>query len=163
MVRAVLDAAFGDDRVSRMVDRIRASDLYWPELELVAADGDDVVGHVMVSGTALVSDVGKRVVAQLTPLAVRPDRQRGGLGGALVAAALDAADHDGQPLVVLEGSPTYYGARGFVWAPAHGIRIDLPDWAPEEAAQVALLSAFDPRDPALRGRIAYPESMSAHD
>jgi putative acetyltransferase len=159
-IRAVLEAAFADDDVSAMVDRIRAFDLHWPELELVATEDDDVVGHVMLSGTALESDVGKRVVAQLTPLAVRPDRQRRGVGAALVAAALAAADEDGQPVVGLEGSPAYYGALGFEWAPAYGIHIELPDWAPKEAAQVALLSAFEPGDPTLRGRIVYPESMS---
>ena len=34
--------------------------------------------------------------------------------------------------------------------------MELPDWAPREAGQVALLATYDPDDQTLRGQISYP-------
>ena len=42
------------------------------------------------------------------PLSVRPDRQRRGVGSALMHAVLGAADALGEPLVALLGSTAYY-------------------------------------------------------
>jgi putative acetyltransferase len=81
------------------------------------------------------------------------------VGTALIEHALAAADRAGEPLVVLEGSPDYYGARGFEFAGDHGLSLPLPDWAPRAAAQVALLSTYDPDDVTLRGRVVYPPSF----
>ena len=39
---------------------------------------------------------------------------------------------------------------------SYGIEIHLPSWAPPEAAQVKLLTSFDPDDPTLRGTVVYP-------
>ncbi|QIX25192.1 N-acetyltransferase [Nocardioides sp. JQ2195] len=160
-VRRVVDAAFEDTAVSTMVRGIRTSEFFRPDLDLVAVADGEVVGHVMVSGTTLRGEAGERTIAMLTPLAVRPDTQRQGIGTLLIAAALGAADDRGEPLVVLEGSPAYYGARGFTSSVAHGIHITLPGWAPPEAAQVALLSAYDPEDPSLRGDVVYPPAVAA--
>jgi len=61
--------------------------------------------------------------------------------------------------VVLEGSPRYYGRLGFRFALDHGISIELPDWAPPEAAQVYLLANYEPN---VRGRVDYPPSIAAY-
>jgi putative acetyltransferase len=142
-----------------MVAAIRASPRYRPGLALVARLDDRVVGFVMLSGTDLVDDSGvRREVLTLTPLAVVPEVERRGIGSALVRAALEEADRSGEPLVVLEGSPRYYGRLGFVHAPAHGIHMKLPEWAPPEAAQVFPLSSYDPR---TAGRVEYPPAIAA--
>ena len=57
----------------------------------------------------------------LSPLAVAPPYQRQGIGSALVRSAVEACDRMGEPLVVLEGSPEYYGRLGFEHAVPHGI------------------------------------------
>jgi putative acetyltransferase len=167
-IRKVLVAAFGDDEVADGVDRIRESWIYRPATSLVAvsegelSDGlvsdGEVVGHVMITGCTITSDAGERTVAMLTPLAVSPERQRRGIGAALVRAALAGAEEAGEPFVVLEGSPTYYGALGFVPAREHGIEPDhpMPEWAPPDAFQVYPLPAYDPADATLRGAISYP-------
>jgi putative acetyltransferase len=145
--------------VDDMVAAIRRSPRYRPGLAFVARCEHGVVGFVMLSGTDLVDQSGhRREVLTLTPLAVTPDHQRQGIGSALVRAAVDAAERLGEPLVVLEGSPRYYGRFGFRFAGDHGITIDLPAWAPPEAAQVLLLPAHDPR---LRGHVDYPPAIAA--
>ena len=144
--------------VADMVAAIRRSPRYRPELALVACCGPDVVGFVMLSGTDLVDRHGqRRDVLTLTPLAVAPDYQRRGVGAALVGAALAAAGRD-EPLVVLEGSPRYYGRLGFQFAGDHGITIDLPEWAPPEAAQVFPLPGYET---SVRGHVDYPPAIAA--
>ena len=51
-----------------------------------------------------------------------------------------------QPLVVLEGNPLYYGRFGFEHSRRYGIEIDLPSWAPPEAAQVLRDSEVRPSE-----------------
>ena len=162
-IAAVVGAAFGSGTEVLLVERIRASPEYIADLALVAELDGEVVGHVMISGATLVSDDGERSIAMLSPLAVAPDHQRNGIGAALVRAAVDGTDQRGEPLVIVEGDPRYYGRFGFEHAQLHGIEITLPDWAPPEAAQVMLLSSYDPDDETLRGRVVYPPAFDGLD
>ena len=66
----------------------------------------------------------------------------------------------GEPIVILEGSPLYYGRLGFEPATKYGIEIHLPEWAPPEAAQVMRLTAFDPNDPTLQGTVVYSPAFA---
>lgn len=159
-VGEVLRRAFAHQPgVADMVAAIRVSPRYRAGLALVARVGPQVVGFVMLSGTDLVDEAGtRREVLTLTPLAVAPEYQRHGIGTALVRTAMQEADQRGEPLVVLEGSPRYYGRLGFSFAPTHGISIELPHWAPREAAQVCPLSSYDP---IVRGRVEYPPEIAA--
>lgn len=155
-IREVVTAAFGSDAEADLVERIRSSPEYLPEAALVAVEDGRLVGHVMISRAVLRNDDGERAICMLSPLAVAPDRQRLGIGSALVRAAVASVAEQREPLVILEGNPGYYGRLGFEPSVAHGIDIDLPDWAPPEAAQVMLLPSYDGGDPELRGRVVYP-------
>jgi putative acetyltransferase len=147
--------AFGGDVEPAMADAIRASDGYVPELSLVATAGDDVVGHVISSWVGL--EGSERRLLQLGPIGVLPERQGMGIGSALVRASLDAAKGLGEEVLLLEGSPAYYGRFGFVRADELGLRPPpqaLYDWA----FQVAILvdGAEVPR-----GRVVYPPTFPA--
>jgi putative acetyltransferase len=155
-IAAVVRAAFGSDAEARLVDAIRASGEFVPALSLVAVADGRVVGHVMVSHVGLHDGPTVRSVASLSPLAVVPELHGQGIGGALVRAVVACAEERGEPMVVLEGAPAYYGRFGFEPGPAHGIHIDLPSWAPPEAAQVMCLRGYDP---AWRGQIVYPPAF----
>jgi putative acetyltransferase len=149
-VARVIEAAFGDASVATFAERIRASPGYVPELAFVTEEDGEVVAHTMLSRVRLAGpDVD---VLILTPMAVRPDRQRQGVGQALVEAALTAADEAGEPLVLVEGVPSYYPQFGFVSATAAGIERPDPR-IPEAAWMVRPLHAYDPE---LRGRVVYP-------
>jgi putative acetyltransferase len=158
-IREVVAAAFGSDDEADLVDRIRASPEYIAEAALVAETVAGIVGHVMISHARLRHAAGERSIVMLSPLAVRPDHQGTGIGGALVRAAVSVADARGEPFVVLEGSPAYYGRFGFEHSLRYGVEIHLPDWAPPEAAQLIRLTAFEPDDATLRGTVVYPPAF----
>ncbi len=155
-IAEVVRSAFGSEAEARLVDAIRASAEFVPALSLVAVADGWVVGHVMVSHVGLHEDATVRSVASLSPLAVVPELHGQGIGGALVRAVVARAEELGEPMVVLEGAPAYYGRFGFEPATAHGIDIDLPSWAPPEAAQIMRLQGYDP---AWRGQIVYPPAF----
>ena len=89
-----------------------------------------------------------------TPVA--PSFQRRGIGAALVREVVWRADDAGEPLVVLEGNPSYYARLGFEHSVPLGIDIDLPAWAPAEAAQMLRLRTYDP---SIRGHLVYPPAF----
>ena len=154
-IRQVVVAAFESEPVvADIVERIRASDGYVPSLSLVACEEGEVLGHVMLSRTEVQVDAKARhEVLILSPLAVRPDRQRQGIGGALVSAAVALADERHEPAVVLQGSPAYYPRFGFHDSRTLGITMELPDWAPPEAGMALPLSGYEP---SIRGHLIEP-------
>lgn len=159
----VVRAAFSHHQtVPRLVELIRASPQYLPELALVARRDGAVVGHVMISRAQLVDDESGLThdVLTLSPLAVAPSAQSQGVGSALVRGALELAERRPEPLVTLEGSPRYYPRFGFRDCREVGVTIDLPDWAPREAGQVYLLPSYVP---SVRGRLVYPSAFSSYD
>jgi putative acetyltransferase len=157
-IREVILAAFAHHReVADLVDAIRRSPHYEPELSLLARVDGAAAGFVMISHATLVyDDLATHDVLTLSPLGVAPEHQRQGVGSALVRTALAAADRTGAALVTLEGSPAYYGRLGFRYAPDLGVHIRLPDWAPAEAAQVYPLTGYRPD---VRGRLDYPPAF----
>ena len=146
---ALIDAAFGDTETSEFTAKIRASPGYVPELTFVADDDGDLVGFTMLSYVA----AGARDVLILTPMAVRPDRQRAGIGKRVVRAAVAAAEGRGEPVVLVEGVPSYYPQFGFVSAARLGF--EAPDPRIPDAAWMALpLSAWDPT---IGAPVVYPD------
>lgn len=158
-IAAVTAAAFGKPTYAALPAALRATEHSRPDWCFVAVDDENVVtGHVMVSTAFLDSDDGDRLeIPNLSPLAVAPDRQRQGVGRALVEAAVAAVDADGEPFVVLEGSPAYYGRLGFEDARGHGVTLPLPDWAPPSAGQLRPLAGYR----RLPGAVVYPPAVQA--
>jgi putative acetyltransferase len=156
-IAEVVARAFGSPTEARLVDAIRASSGFVPAWSLVAIADSRVVGHVMVSYVALLDENVEHRVPSLSPLAVDPDVQGTGIGSALVRSVAQRVDDANEPLIILEGSPQYYGRFGFQYATPLGITITLPDWAPAEAAQVLPLRSYDPK---VRGHVQYPPAFT---
>jgi putative acetyltransferase len=128
-------------------------------MSFVATIGDQVVGHVLLSASRL--DAPRRLVdvLVLSPLGVLPGFQNRGIGTRLIEHALAAAEGQGAPLLFLEGSPDYYGKRGF--GRADGVGFRSPSLRiPAPAFQVARLSAYEPW---MTGTLVYSETFWALD
>lgn len=153
---AILDVhrrAFGGEVEPRMADAVRRSDGWVPELSLVAELDGVVAGHVLTSWVGL--EGSSRRLLQTGPIGVLPEHQGRGLGSALMRATLDAVRALGEPLVLLEGDPGFYGRFGFVRADEHGL-VPPPEALYDWAFQVAVL---DDSAPLPRGRVVYPPTF----
>jgi putative acetyltransferase len=156
----VVSAAFGEPPHGRVVQMMRALQTSGAaRASVVAVAGEELVGHVGLARGWVDARRELVEVMVLSPLSVRPDRQRRGVGTALVAAALQTAADRGAPAVFLEGSPDYYGRRGFGSASALGF--ERPSTRiPDPGFQVALTSSYQPW---MTGRLIYPEAFWTTD
>jgi len=116
VIAEVVRGAFGSPVEARLVEAIRASSNFVPDWSLVAELRGQVVAQVMVSYAILRDGAKEHRIANLSPLAVAPTVQGRGIGSALVRAVTARVDEAGEPLVVLEGSPTFYGRLGFEYS-----------------------------------------------
>jgi putative acetyltransferase len=149
-IRRIVDEAFGDTITSAIVDAVRASDRFVPELSLIAVSEGQALGHVISSYVDLVP-VTRRVL-QVGPLAVVPSHQRQGIGSALMHETIRLADERGEPVLLIEGNPAYYERFGFVRADEHGIEMPPESHGP----QFFMLRPLRAYDSTLRGRAVYP-------
>ena len=84
----VVTRAFGHAEEARLTARLRTDGD--AVVSLVAEEDGHIVGHVLLS----IMSAPFRALG-LAPLSVAPERQKSGIGGALVRAALDAARSGG--------------------------------------------------------------------
>jgi putative acetyltransferase len=155
-VRRVITAAFDDAGVADIwsgLGRHRRA-------ALVAEHGGAVVGHVGLSQGWVDARRALVEVWVLSPLSVDPGHQGAGIGTVLVAAAIDTARGSGVPVLFLEGSPTYYGDRGFERAERHGFLPPALERTPRAAFQCVV---FDGHEEWMTGQLIYPAIWWEHD
>jgi len=112
-VHAIHCAAFGRAAEADLVAALRQGG--WAEISLVAREAGEVVGHVLFSRL----EAPMRALA-LAPIAVRPDRQRHGVGSQLIREGLRVAAEQGSECVFVLGEPAYYERFGFSRDAARG-------------------------------------------
>jgi putative acetyltransferase len=121
--RKLVEDAFGpkaSEDTAKFLDALRADGCILGEW--LAEDSSGPVGHIVFSRVWLELPTGQRLnAAMLTPLAVRPDRQRRGIGLRLMDHALKALETQGETLFFVLGHPSYYPRAGFRPASAAGI------------------------------------------
>ncbi|ONM47550.1 GNAT family N-acetyltransferase [Nocardia donostiensis] len=122
-----------------LVARLRSDPAWIPTLSMVAVEHDQIIGHVCLTRAA----VGPFPVLALGPIGVLAERQKYGIGSALMHAAIGAADALDEPLIGLLGSLEYYPRFGFVPGVRVGITPDEPSWVTH--FQVRELTAYDPQ------------------
>jgi putative acetyltransferase len=149
-IRQVNDEAFGGPIEAKLVDAIRESDRFLPELSLVAVSEGQTRGHVISSYVDV--EPGARRVLQVGPLAVLSSHQRRGIGSALMGETIRIADVRGEPLLLIEGNPKYYERFGFTRADAVGIE-PPPEVRGPQYFMIRPLARYDPT---FRGRAIYP-------
>lgn len=154
----VVEAAFGAEGVHLLLDDLRNS-VAWLGLSFVAVEDEAIVGHVAYS-RAWVDDPRRLIeVLVLSPMSVRPDRQRRGIGQQLIRESLAALHDRPEPLVFLEGDPAYYSQVGFRAGATFGITRPSPR-IPPAAFQALALPSYEPE---ISGGLVYPDVWWRHD
>jgi putative acetyltransferase len=113
-LRRLVSHAFGTDgpETVEYLDDLRADGCI--VAEWLVRDRLGPMGHIVYSRVWLEAARGLRKPAvMLTPLCVRPDRQRQGIGLRLISATLAALECCGETLCFVIGHPDYYPRAGF--------------------------------------------------
>lgn len=115
-VERLLDEAFGTDRRGRTAYRLREGVAAIDGLSLAAVEAGALIGTIQCWPVELrTGDDRAAPLILVGPVAVRPHRQRDGIGRTLMEAILTRADADGSAPMMLIGDPEYYGRFfGFV-------------------------------------------------
>ncbi len=105
--------AFAHYDEANLVNTLRDSNIFNPELSLVAVCGDRIIGHIMFPPVTIESPLASTPAVALAPLVVHPDYQCLGVGSALVEEGLNACRSFGHRIVIVVGHPGYYPRYGF--------------------------------------------------
>jgi putative acetyltransferase len=126
--RKLVDDAFrssGSEGTAEFLDALRADGCILGEW--LAEDSSGPVGHIVFSRVWLERRNGSRLeAAMLTPLAVRPNRQRLGIGTRLMEHALRKLESQGETLFFVLGHPNYYPRAGFRSGSIAGVESPWP-------------------------------------
>lgn len=123
--------AFGNrEDESRLVERIRTSEEFIPELSIVAEIANEIVGHLLLSKAVVENAEEIYTVIVLAPIAVKPSRQKQGIGTKLIEEGLRRCKDLAYNIILLIGHPDYYPKFGFQPARKFGLELkqfNVPD------------------------------------
>lgn len=113
-IHALTKAAFAampysSHREAEIVDALRATGAL--TLSLLAEENGEILGHVAFSPVGIEGT--HEGWFGLGPVSVRPDRQRQGIGRALIGRGLETLEAQGASGCALVGDPDYYRRFGF--------------------------------------------------
>lgn len=165
LVRSAFENVEESDHTEHLlVERLRMSDAFIPELSLVAVirDGNNssaemTVGHILLTKIEIVASDGRSWPSlAVAPLSVLPGFQRMGIGGMLIREAHRRAASLGHSSAMLLGHKDYYPRFGYRKASGFGIR--FPFDAPDECC---LAIEFHPGSLShIHGLIRYPAAFN---
>ncbi|WLR57522.1 N-acetyltransferase [Mesobacillus subterraneus] len=158
-IREINHRAFENgENEAKLVELIRASEHYHPDLSLVAVKDDgEVIGHILFSIINLVTEQGTVPTLGLAPMAVKPDYQNSGIGSDLVNKGIKTCKALGYQHIFVLDHPNFYPRFGF--SPASQFGIDSPFPVPDEVFMALELKTGSLYG--LQGKIEYPPAFNA--
>jgi putative acetyltransferase len=114
LVLGVVRRAFGASDVVDLVRALLTDPSAQPAISLVATDDEGApLGHALFTAATLAHATSAARCSVLSPLAVVPEHQNEGIGGALIQRGLEIARAQGVDLVFVLGQTDYYRRHGF--------------------------------------------------
>ncbi|UUI40609.1 GNAT family N-acetyltransferase [Oceanobacillus oncorhynchi] len=134
---ALIEQAFRNEEMSDqqehlLVQRIRTSNAFIPELSIIAVNQqNNILGQILFSKITVENNEKTTASLALAPVSVHPDYQKQGIGSMLIKEGLEKVKAAGYPSVIVLGHADYYSRFGFKPASLWGIQapFDVPDGA----------------------------------
>ena len=122
---------FADGDEQFLVEKLRKSSRFIPDLSLVAETNGKPVGHILFTPLEIIHDVSVFNSLTLAPVSVHPEFQNKGIGSALIEEGHRIAITLGFTSCFVVGHPGYYPRFGY--QPTERWGIPPPHGAPPEA------------------------------
>lgn len=149
--KAFETVGYSDHDEHNLVNRLRKSDSFIPELSLVAERDEEIIGYILFTKI----NVNKETLLALAPLAVRPDMQNKGIGSRLVKEGHKKAIALGYKGCIVLGNKEYYERFGY--ERAGKFHITAPFDVPEDNFLAVELEADSLRD--INGIVVYAKEF----
>lgn len=135
IVFELIRKAFEEEKMSDhnehfLVNELKTSSAFIPELSLVAEREKRLVGYILLTKILIRNEYREYPSLALAPVAVLPEFQNKGIGTQLIKAAHKIAMGMGYGSVILLGHAEYYPRFGY--RPAADFHIHFPSEIPEE-------------------------------
>jgi len=159
---ALIEQAFRNEEMSDqqehlLVQRIRRSNAFIPELSIIAVNQqNNILGQILFSKITIENNGQTTASLALAPVSVHPDYQKQGIGSMLINEGLEQAKAAGYPSVIVLGHADYYPRFGFKSASLWGIQ--APFDVPDEAFMALELTPGALKD--VSGVVQYSEAFS---
>ena len=159
-ITTLLKAAFKDDLHSDqtehlLVERLRKSPFYIPELAIVAEKDAEIIGYILLTKITIDKGEEKVPALALAPVAVLPAYQNLGLGSALIHYAHAEAKKLSHKIIALLGHEKYYPRFGYKIAREFDIDFSIP--APDKNCM--LLELEPGALLGVNGTVTYPRAF----
>lgn len=155
-IRNVNIQAFQKDNEANLVDAIRQSSHFIPELSLVAESGEnEIVGHILFSEISIVNGDQEWKTLGLAPMAVLPSYQNKGIGSRLVREGINKCKELGYKHIAVLGHPNFYPKFGFQTSKLYNIESPFP--VPDEVFMVMVLEEGSLKN--INGKVEYPPAF----
>lgn len=146
---------YSDQKEHLLVDALRKSSAFIPELSLVAEYKNKLVGHVLLTKIIIKNTTETFESLALAPVSVTPEFQHKGIGTSLILESHKNAKKLGYNSIVLIGHENYYPKFGYELTSKYNIT--LPFEAPEKNCMV--ISLTDSGLQNVRGHVEYPKEF----
>lgn len=150
------NAEYADDSEQFLVERLRKSDAFVPELSIVAEIDGKIVGHILLTKLKIKNKSSEFDSLALAPVSVLPEFQGKGIGGKLILESHKKAKELGFKSIVLLGHENFYPRFGYKQADYYGI--ELPFEAPKENCMV--IELVDNGLKGVTGMVEYPKEFN---
>jgi predicted N-acetyltransferase YhbS len=155
LIQEAFEQSPGNRSEQFLVERLRQSNAFIPELSLVAEQQKEIVGHILLTKIKIKGPKASLEALALAPVSVKPPYQRQGIGGKLIVEAQNKARRMGYKAIALIGHQDYYPRFGYQIASAYNI--DFPFEAPDENCMILELEKGSLKE--ISGTIEYPEEF----
>lgn len=152
---AFKDEIYTDHKEQFLVERLRKSESFVPELSLLAEIDGEIVGYVLLTKIKIINSDLQKIALALAPIAVLKKYQGKGIGGKLILEAHQRAKELGFDSVILLGHEKYYPKFGYKMTKNYGIK--LPFEVPDENCMLIELTENALKD--VSGTVAYPKEF----
>lgn len=124
IIAAYKNVGYSNHREQLMVERLRNSTAFIPELSIVAETADrKIAGHILLTRIHIVKQDQSYEALTLAPLSVRPEYQNQGIGKKLVLESHRIAKDLGFGFIAVLGHADYYPKFGYVMTSKYNIEI----------------------------------------